>query len=228
MKFLALTLSVALLAISAASAQETDEAANAAEQPQLVKAKGSFQETWVNPNADFTRFDKIYLWEGTFEYRDVGPARSTRTTMMNTRQREFGISDADRAKFEEEVSKAFDAEIAKGKKFTITDQLGPGTMILRGGALDIISMVPPETVGRSEVYVSNIGEATLVLELLDASNGEVLAVVAERQRLQSGSGRIDSFSMPTSRATVYAEVRRWARRAASKLRVELDKAIAGK
>jgi hypothetical protein len=34
--------------------------------------------------------------------------------------------------------------------------------------------------------------------------------------------------MPTSRATVYAEVRRWARRAASKLRVELDKAIAGK
>jgi hypothetical protein len=228
MKFLALTLSVALLAISAASAQETDEAANAAEQPQLVEVKGSFQETWVNPNADFTRFDKIYLWEGTFEYRDVGPARSTRTTMMNTRQREFGISDADRAKFEEEVSKAFDAEIAKGKKFTITDQLGPGTMILRGGALDIISMVPPETVGRSEVYVSNIGEATLVLELLDASNGEVLAVVAERQRLQSGSGRIDSFSMPTSRATVYAEVRRWARRAASKLRVELDKAIAGK
>jgi hypothetical protein len=228
MKFLALTLSVALWAISAASAQETDEAANAAEQPQLVKAKGSFQETWVNPNADFTRFDKIYLWEVTFEYRDVGPARSTRTTMMNTRQREFGISDADRAKFEEEVSKAFDAEIAKGKKFTITDQLGPGTMILRGGALDIISMVPPETVGRSEVYVSNIGEATLVLELLDASNGEVLAVVAERQRLQSGSGRIDSFSMPTSRATVYAEVRRWARRAASKLRVELDKAIAGK
>lgn len=89
-------------------------------------------------------------------------------------------------------------------------------------------MVPPETVGRSEVYLSNIGEATLVLELLDASNGEVLAVVAERQRLQSGSGRIDSFSMPTSRATVYAEVRRWARRAASKLRVELDKAIAGK
>ncbi len=228
MKFLALTLSVTLLAISAASAQETDEAANAAEQPQLVEAKGSFQETWVNPNADFTRFDKIYLWEGTFEYRDVGPARSTRTTMMNTRQREFGISDADRAKFEEEVSKAFDAEIAKGKKFTITDQLGPGTMILRGGALDIISMVPPETVGRSEVYLSNIGEATLVLELLDASNGEVLAVVAERQRLQSGSGRIDSFSMPTSRATVYAEVRRWARRAASKLRVELDKAIAGK
>lgn len=228
MKILALTVSVTLLGIAVASAQEADEAADAAEQPQLVEAKGAFQETWINPNADFTRYDKVYLWEGTFEYRDVGPARRTRMTMMNTRQREFGISDADRVKFEEEVSKAFDAEIAKGKRFTITDQLGPGTMILRGGALDIISMVPPETVGRSEVYLSNIGEATLVLELLDASNGEVLAVVAERQRLQSGSGRIDSFSMPTNRVTVYAEVRRWARRAASKLRAELDKALAGK
>lgn len=228
MKILALTVSVTLLSIAVASAQEADEAADAAEQPQLVEAKGAFQETWINPNADFTRYDKVYLWEGTFEYRDVGPARRTRMTMMNTRQREFGISDADRVKFEEEVSKAFDAEIAKGKRFTITDQLGPRTMILRGGALDIISMVPPETVGRSEIYLSNIGEATLVLELLDASNGEVLAVVAERQRLQSGTGRIDSFSMPTTRASVYAEVRRWARRAASKLRAELDKALAGK
>ncbi len=228
MKLLALIMSVTLLSISVASAQEADEAADAVEQPQLVEAKGAFQETWINPEADFTQFNKVFLWEGTFEYRDVGPARSTRMTMMNTRQREFGISEADRAKFEEEVSKAFDAEIAKGKRFTITDQLGPGTMILRGGALDIISMVPPETVGRSEVYVANIGEATLVMELLDASTGEVLAVVAERQRLQSGTGRIDSFSMPTNRVTVYAEVRRWARRAASKLRTELDKAIAGK
>jgi hypothetical protein len=228
MKLLALVLSVTLLGISVASAQDEEEAAKAAEQPQLVKAKSSFQETWVNPDADFTQYDKVYLWEGTFEYRDVGPVQKSRGTMMSTRKREFGISDADRVKFEEEVSKAFRGEIAKGKRFTITDQLGSGTMILRGGALDIISLVPPQSVGRSEVYLSNIGEATLVLELLDARDGEVLAVVAERQRLQSGTGSFDGFSRPTNSATVFAEVRRWARRAASKLRTELDKAVAGK
>ncbi len=206
----------------AQDAPETPESAG------LVKVKSSFKETWINPNADFTQFDKVYLWEGTFEYRDVGPAKRTSSTMTNTRKREFGISEADRAKFEEEVSTAFSAEIAKGKRFTISDELGPGTMILRGGALDIISMVPPETIGRSEVYLANIGEATLVLELLDARDGEILAVVSERQKLQSGTGRIDEFSMPTSRASVLAEVRRWARRAASKLRTELDKAVAGK
>jgi len=225
MKIPVSTLLVLILGVSTANAQEEGEAAA---QPELVKDKSSFRETWVNPNADFTHFDKIYLWEGTFEFRDVGPARRTSSTMMNSRKREFGISEADRLKFEEEVSKAFTEEIGKGKRFTIVDELGPGTMILRGGALDIISFVPPETIGRSEVYLSNIGEATLVLELIDARDGEVLAVVAERTRLQSGTGSIDSFSMPTSRVTVFAEVRRWARRAASKMRKELDKAIAGK
>lgn len=225
MKFLASTLSVLLLTFGAASAQEE---AKTVEDLNLVEDKSSFQGTWVNPDADFTQFDKVFLWEGTFEYRDVGPARKTRSTMLHSRKREFGISEADRVKFEEEVEKAFDDEISRGKRFTITDELGPGTMILRGGALDIISFVPPETVGRSEVYLANIGEATLILELIDARNGEVLAVVAERTRLQSGGGTIDSFSMPANRVTVFAEVRRWARRAATKLRKELDKAIAGK
>lgn len=225
MKILVSTLLVLLLSVGVASAQEEGEAA---QQPNLEKGKSSFRETWINPDADFTQYDKVYLWEGTFEYKDVGPARRTSSTMMSSRKREFGISDADRAKFEEEVSKAFTDEIAKGKRFTIVDELGPGTMILRGGALDIVSLVPPETVGHSEIYLASIGEATLILELLDARDGEVLAVVAERTRLQSGTGSLDSFSMPTSRVTVFAEVRRWARRAASKMRTEVDKAIAGK
>ncbi len=61
--------------------------------------------------------------------------------MMSTRNREFGISDADRQKFEQAVSEAFDKEIQKGKKFRIVDELGPNTMILRGAALDIVSNV---------------------------------------------------------------------------------------
>jgi hypothetical protein len=191
MKFLSSTLSVLLLIFGTASAQEE---AKSVEDLNLVEDKSSFQGTCVNPDADFTQFDKIFLWEGTFEYRDVGPARKTRGTMLHSRKREFGISEADRVKFQEEVEKAFDDEISRGKRFTITDELGPGTMILRGGALDIISFVPPETVGRSEVYLANIGEATLILELIDARNGEVLAVVAERRRLQSGSGTIDITS----------------------------------
>ena len=192
----------------------------------LEKGKSGFRETWVSPTADWSKYDKLYLWEAEFQYRDVGPARRTRSTMMNTRQREFGIRDEDRQKFEEVVSEAFVKEIQKAKNFKIADQIGPGTLIMRGAVLDIISRVPPEFIGRNEIYIATIGEATLVLELIDAEDGEVVAIVAERRAIQQRSGSIDQFSMPTNSVTIIAECRRWSARAATKLRTGLDKAIA--
>lgn len=228
MKALLIAVLLGLGLTGIASAQDDADAAAEERYGHLEKGKSGFRETWVNPNTDWTSFDSLYLWEAEFQYRDVGPARRTRSTMMNTRSREFGISDADREKFEQQVAETFVAEIQKAKKFQVVDQIGGNTLIMRGAVLDIISKVPPETVGRSDIYLSNIGEATLVVELIDARDGEVVAVVAERRALQSGSGQIDTFSSPTTNVTVWAEVRRWARRSAQRLRSELDKAIAGK
>lgn len=211
-----------------ATAQEGDAESDNDAYSHLERGKSGFKETWVNPNTDWTSYDSLYLWEADFEYRDVGPARRTRGTMLNSRSREFGIFEEDRRKFEDEVSAAFVEEIQKAKNFEIVDQIGGNTLIMRGALLDIISRVPPEMVGRSEVYLSSIGEATLVLELIDARDGEVVALAAERRAMPAGSGRIDEFSMPTTSVSVWADVRRWARRAASKLRTELDKAIAGR
>jgi hypothetical protein len=212
--------------LSAQEAQEGDQPAEEHPWEQLEKDESAFRETWVNPNTDWTRFDSLYLWRAEFQYRDVGPARRTRSTMMSTRQREFGISEEDREAFEQIVTEAFVKEIQKAKNFRVTEELSPNTLIMRGAFLDIISKVPPEHVGRSEIYIAVIGEATLVLELIDAGTGEVAAIVAERRAM--GSGRVDSFSMPTNNATIIAEVRRWSTRAAAKLRTELEKAIAGK
>ena len=227
-KKITLLLMAALLGVGSTTAQETDEEKAEEWYGHLEKGKSGFKETWVNPATDWTQFDKLYLWEAEFQYRDVGPARRTRTTMMNTRQREFGISDRDRQKFEEVVGEAFIKELKRAKNFTIVDEIQPNTLIMRGAALDIISRVPPEMIGRSEVYLASMGEATLMLELIDANTGEVAAVVAERRAIQSGTGRIDDFSMPANSATVTGEVRRWANRAARKFTNELDKAISGR
>jgi hypothetical protein len=207
-------------------AQETDQQAVEEAWGHLEKGKSGFKETWVNPSFNATKYQNLYLWEAAFQYRDVGPAQRSRMTMMNTRQQEFGISEEGRKEFEAVVSEIFVAELNKAKKFNVVEQIGPNTLIMRAAVIDIVSNVPPDLVGRGDVYLSNIGEATLVLELMDAEDGEIVAVVAERQRIQAGTGRIDSFSVPANRATVMTEIKRWARRAASKLRKELDKAIA--
>jgi len=226
MKLKNIVLFVIYLSIGNALAEEADQQAAEERWGHLEKGKSGFQETWVNPDANLAKYQHLYVWEAAFQYRDVGPAQRSRMSMMNTRQREFGISEEGRKEFEEVVSEIFVAELNKSKTFNVVDQIGPNTLIMRAAVLDIISKVPPDLMGRGDVYLSNIGEATLVLELIDAEDGEVVAIVSERQRIKSGTGQINSASVRATRATVLTEVRRWAKRAATKLRKELEKAMA--
>jgi hypothetical protein len=212
---------------TAGAAGETEAAISG--EDELVEGKSRFKETWVHPEADFTQYDKLYLWGGVFEFRDVGPAKRSRSRMTMSHEREFGIDEKDREKFKSTVGEAFEEEMGRSKSFQIVDDIAPDTLIIRGAVLDIISNVPPPMTGRSDVYLATVGEATLVIELIDAETGVIQARVSERRKIQPpGGGRIDQFSMPTNSVTVWADVKRWARSSASKLRKELEKAQKGR
>ena len=192
---------------------------------QLVEEKSRFQKTWVHPEADFSKYDKLYIWDGVFEFRDVGPAKRSRSTMVMSHQRDFGIRESDQEKFKQVVGDAFMKEIEKSKRFTVVDTLSADTLFVRGAVLDIVSHVPPEMAGRSDVYLASSGEATLIIDLIDAETGVIQARVAERRAIQPpGGGRVDAFSQPTNSVTVGSDVGRWARSSAARLRTELDKA----
>jgi len=187
--------------------------------------RGKFRETYVNTDVDFSNYDKLYIGNAYFDYRDVGPAQRTRGFYsMSSSKATFGISEADRETFEQIASEAFMKEIVKGKRFTVTDTIDDKTIIMRGAVVDIVSRVPPEFVGRSEVYLASVGEATLMLEFVDRT-GEVLARVAERGVIGSNRGSVDLWSMPANSVTVRADISRWAGNAARRLRSELDYAI---
>lgn len=206
---------------------QQEESAASDRYSELVKVDGKFQETFVLPGVDFGDFNKVYLWEAQFEYRDVGPARKTRSTMLNTRKREFGISEEDRKKFEEIVGEAFSKEISKAKQFTLVeniDDIDSATLILRGALVDIISQVPPEMVGRSDVYLSSIGAATFAMEFIDAKTGGVVALVAERRSIETLNAR-SGMGVPANSASIMGDIRRWSGDLARRLRTRLDKAI---
>jgi hypothetical protein len=210
-----------------APVEQLEQVEGAADLEKVKRAK--FRETYVNTSSDFTRYDSVYLGDAHFDYRDVGPARSTRTTMYSSSTNSvFGISEEDRKKFEEIVDEAFTEELSKAKQFRMVDAVDENTIIMRGSVVDIISRVPPEFSGRSEVYLASVGEATLVMEFLDGKTGEVLARISERGKIgRPGSGQIDQFTMRTNSVTVMAEIRRWATGAARRLRSELDSAMGG-
>jgi hypothetical protein len=193
---------------------------------EMLSVNTRFKDSWVHPDADFGRYDKLMFGEPEFEFRDVGPAAKSRSSIRSSSIKgEFGIAESEREKFKQVVSDAFRQEMERSKKFELVTTPGPDTILVQGAVLDIVSFVPPEMTGRSDVYMNSVGEATLILELVDSESGAVLAYVEDRRKMEKpGGGRIDSMTMPTNSVTVWSDVGRWARSAASRLRSSLEKA----
>jgi len=176
----------------------------------------AFKTAWADPDIDFSRYDQFIAGGAFFEFRAVKKTSANMRSSFSAS--EFWIDDKDKAKLEEEVTKVFREELAKSTRFTVTDTPGPNVLIIRGGLHDIMSRVPPERVGRSDVYLSDIGEATLILEITDSMSGETIARAVERRT----AGRSGGTAMRSSPATTWMEVRRLARNWATKLREGLD------
>jgi hypothetical protein len=90
-------------------------------------------------------------------------------------------------------------------------------LLVRGGLLDVVSRVPPETVGRSRIFIDSVGEATLILEIRNAESHTIYVRAADRRAAQT-SGQMRESNSVTNRA----EVRRLGRRWGSQLREGLD------
>jgi hypothetical protein len=176
--------------------------------------RSRMQRAWMKPDADFSQYTRFMVGPPVFRFKAVrGSGRSARTG-----QGAFYISEENRARLEEEVRLVFRDELSKSRYFQRVEEPGPDVLLLEGAMLDIVSRVPPQTAGRSDVFLSSVGEITLVLQLADSETGEVLARAVERRAAQSAGGSLQ-WSSPV---TTWAEVRRLARRWARNLRERMD------
>jgi uncharacterized membrane protein len=174
-----------------------------------------FAAAWIDPDIDVKQYNKIIPGGAEFEFRAA--QKVSASTARHTNQREFWISDANKQRLTEMVSEVFTEELQRSKHFTLTDEPGPDTLIVNGALHDIVSKVPPQDVGRSEVWLRSIGEATLIIELRDSLSNEVVYRAVERRAIEN-AGQMTRANT----ATTWAEVRRWARRWAVRLREGLD------
>ena len=154
----------------------------------LYPVKGSrADEAWARPDVDLTQYSKIMLQSVGVEYRPGG--ESGRTFYSRSR----------------------------GGPYEVTES-GPDVLLIRGGLLDVVSYVPPDAVGgRVDVYLSQVGEATLVLELRDSITEAILARAVDRRAAEDFAGLQES-----NRVNNRAEVRRLAQTWARMLRERLD------
>ena len=174
-----------------------------------------FKLAWADPDADWARYNKYIPGGAEYDFRAVKKGSSTQH--MRSGQSEFWIDDASREKLKEETSAIFAEELAKSTRFTQTDTPAGDTLILRGALHDIVSNVPPDQIGRGEVFLSSVGEATLILEAVDSLSGEVLFRAVERRSMDRAGQAIRVSSV-----TTWAEVRRLVRRWATTLQQGMD------
>ncbi|HIG40918.1 MAG: DUF3313 family protein [bacterium] len=211
-KIIIVSLALGLCNLALAAKQETETTYDG-----LVPIdKGAFKLSWADPDVDFTHYNKVIPGGAYFQFRAVKKTSTLQSQRNNAR--EFWIDDSNKQKLEETVGDIFSEEIAKSNEFEIVSEPGPHTLVLRGGLFDIISRVPPEQMGRGEIYLSSVGEATLVIEAIDSLSGEVIYRAVERRAAQSAATSL----MPANTVTTWSEVRRWARQWATRLRKALD------
>lgn len=179
---------------------------------------------WARTDIDIRGVTKI-MFEGVgVEYRAVsGPysGRAGTTSVRRSSQTEFQLDAETRALFEQEIRSAFLEEMGRSNVFTIVDEPGPDVLLIRGGLLDVISRVPPETVGRSRMFIDRVGEATLVLEIRDSESNAILVRAVDRRAAE----RTGQQMVESNRATNRAEVRRLGRRWATILSSGLERLL---
>ena len=166
---------------------------------------------WARPDFDISSYSRIMLEGAGIEYRPVKDRGSS--SIVRSQGGPYFIDDKSRAQFEALVNEVFVEEMQKIERFTIVDEAGPDVLLVRGGLLDVVSMVPPDAVGsRSYVLLASVGEATLVLELRDSESDTILARSVDRRAAENVSGYGNRSNSVTNSAEVKRLVRFWATR----------------
>jgi len=177
------------------------------------------REAWIKPDINLSTYEQMVLLPIEVQFRAVRPTAGT--TLGRSRDREFPLRPADQKRLVDTVTEVFREELAKSRHLTLTTESGPDVLLVRTSLLDIVSRVPPEEPGRNEIFLDEVGEATLVLELQDSQSGETLARAVDRR----AADPVDDGDTNVSRVTsvqAWTEVRRVARRWANTVTQGLD------
>ncbi len=185
----------------------------------LAKVKDAkVSSAWMRPDFSLAGYTKIMLQGAGIEYRPVKPVNR----IAQSSATQFPVTPEQQARLRTIVSDAFRNELAQSKRFQLVEEPGPDVLTIWGGLVDVVSFVPPEPMGRGNIYLSSVGQATLVIEIRDSESNAVLARIVDRRAAdvnQTGGAMQQSNSV-----TNWSEVQQLARSWATRLRNGLDDA----
>ncbi len=165
-------------------------------------------KAWARPGVDLSQYSKIMVAGAGIEYRPGG--ESGRSYYSRGSGGHFEVDEDQKERFRTHMTEAFLEELGKSERFTVVDERGPDVLLVKGALIDVVSYVPEEPIGNTDIYLSRVGEATLVLEIRDSITDAIFARAVDRRAAENAMGFTRS-----NRVTNRAEFRRvaqyWAR-----------------
>lgn len=186
----------------------TDEAGMSFDGLYPVKG-GTADYAWARNGVDISQYSKIMLQGVGIEYRPGG--ETGRLYRPNSGDDHYEISASQKERFEELVRSKFLEELGKSEHFTIVNEPGPDVLLIRGGLLDVVSFVPPDPIGRVDIYLSRVGEATLVLEIRDSVSDAILVRAVDRRAAEDLAKGFTESNRVQNTSEVRRMVQIWAR-----------------
>jgi hypothetical protein len=165
---------------------------------------------WARPDIDWSNYRKIRLQGAGVQFRPVRQRGSA--------AREFPVTEAQKQRLKEVLAEVFTEELQNSTRFELVTEPGPDVLTVWGGLYDVVSFVPPERGARDRIFLDQVGQATLVLELRDSQSEATLVRALDRRAASRAGGTMQR----SSSASNWSEVRRVARRWATMLRERLD------
>ena len=213
---------VAFMAVTACAPGNPVMLKDGATEGGMVPVRDSgMKDAWVRPDINLSNYHQILLLPTEVQFRTVRPGAGT--GLARSRDHEFEVLPADRQRLVDTFNEVVREELATSRHLTLTNTKGPEVLLVRISLTDIISRVPPEGSGRTDIYLDEIGTATLVLELLDGTSGEILVRAVDRRSVDAVDGLDGTGTVSKMTAvTVWSDVRRAARRFAAGVARRID------
>ena len=189
---------------TSATATAPDQSAVNYEGLATVRSK-AFEIAQVRPGTDFSAYSRLQLGAPELAYRT--PDRS---------ERQFPLSDEQKARFRDNLVAAFGKEFARLQVLEVVDEPGPDTLVLAVSVEDIVLTVSPSSVGRSgrgAALLEASGGAVMTIELRDSQSNEILARGVDAAAASGGALRTPEGELRTRFESSEKILEAWAAKA---------------
>ncbi len=140
------------------------------------------EAAWVRPDLDLSRYTRILLVPTGVQFREVTDRNYNVRTRGNVS--EFPLDDEKKEWLRGLWRRAVDARFAQIQSSELYDEVGSDVLVVQGFLVDVVSRIPPVTVGSDFSFVSDPWSVNVVLELRDGTTAELLARTIDRRNAE--------------------------------------------